>query len=55
MNDFADACRETGIRFSLGYPIGEPVRNAILGLTRAGVEAVLPTRRVCLQRSRMWS
>ena len=27
---FAAACRETRIDFSLGYPIGEPVRQAIL-------------------------
>jgi Transposase DDE domain group 1 len=31
---FADACRETDIRFSLGYSITEPVREAILGLTK---------------------
>jgi hypothetical protein len=31
-HDFADACRETDIRFSLGYAIGEPVREAILAL-----------------------
>jgi len=28
---FAEACRETDIRFSLGYGITEPVRKAILG------------------------
>jgi Transposase DDE domain group 1 len=31
-HDFAWACRETSIRFSLGYPIKEPVRQAILDL-----------------------
>jgi hypothetical protein len=34
-HDFADACRETDIRFSLGYAIGEPVREAILALDEA--------------------
>jgi hypothetical protein len=32
---FAAACRETRIRFSLGYPIGEPVREAILATAEA--------------------
>jgi hypothetical protein len=32
---FAAACRETRIRFSLGYPIGEPVRQAILATAEA--------------------
>jgi hypothetical protein len=32
---FAAACRETRIRFSLGYPIGEPVRRAILATAEA--------------------
>ena len=31
-HDFADACRETRIRFSLGYAIQQPVREAILAL-----------------------
>jgi Transposase DDE domain group 1 len=31
-HDFAFACRETRIRFSLGYAIGAPVREAILAL-----------------------
>jgi hypothetical protein len=31
-HDFADACRETDIRFSLGYPLTDPVRRAILAL-----------------------
>jgi hypothetical protein len=31
-HDFASACRETRIRFSLGYAIHQPVRTAILGL-----------------------
>jgi hypothetical protein len=32
-HDFAFACRETRISFSLGYAIGAPLREAILGLT----------------------
>ncbi|HEY2594395.1 MAG TPA: IS1380 family transposase [Chloroflexota bacterium] len=31
-HDLADACRETGIRFSFGYPLTEPVREALLAL-----------------------
>ena len=31
-HDLADACRECEIRFSFGYPIGEPVREALLAL-----------------------
>ena len=31
-HDFADACRETRIRFSLGYAIQQPLREAILQL-----------------------
>jgi Transposase DDE domain group 1 len=31
-HDLADACRETGIRFSFGYPLTEPVREALLTL-----------------------
>jgi hypothetical protein len=31
-HDLADACRECDIRFSFGYPIGEPVRQALLSL-----------------------
>jgi hypothetical protein len=31
-HDLADACRETQIRFSFGYPITEPVREALLAL-----------------------
>ena len=31
-HDFAFACRETDIRFSLGYAIAKPVREAILAL-----------------------
>ena len=31
----ADACRETGVRFSFGYPIDERVRAAILALAEA--------------------
>jgi hypothetical protein len=32
-HDFAFACRETRIRFSLGYPIGISVREAVLALS----------------------
>jgi hypothetical protein len=31
-HELADACRECDIRFSFGYPIGEPVRQALLSL-----------------------
>ncbi len=31
-HDFADACRETDVRFSLGFQIHQGVREAILGL-----------------------
>jgi hypothetical protein len=31
-HDLADALRECGIRFSFGYALSEPVRNALLGL-----------------------
>jgi len=32
-HDLADACRETQIRFSFGYPLTEPVRDALLALS----------------------
>jgi Transposase DDE domain group 1 len=31
-HDLAEACRETAIRFSFGYQLTEPVREALLGL-----------------------
>jgi hypothetical protein len=31
-HDLADACRECAIRFSFGYPLTEPVREALLSL-----------------------
>ena len=31
-HDLADACRETAIRFSFGYPLTEPVREALQGV-----------------------
>jgi hypothetical protein len=31
-HDFADACRETKVRFSLGFAIHETIRDAVLGL-----------------------
>ena len=33
-HDLADACRETEIRFSFGYPLTEPVREALLSRCR---------------------
>ena len=38
-HDFADACRETRIRYSLGYPINQTVREQILAPGRGCVEA----------------
>jgi hypothetical protein len=37
-HEFADACRETRIRFSLGYPINQTVREQILALGEAAWE-----------------
>jgi hypothetical protein len=34
-HDLADACRETGIRFSFGYQLTEPVREALMSLEEA--------------------
>jgi hypothetical protein len=34
-HDLADACRETGIRFSFGYPLTEPVRQALQELKQS--------------------
>jgi len=34
-HDFAEACRETRVRFSLGYPIDERVRSAVLSLPQS--------------------
>ncbi|HSS61462.1 MAG TPA: IS1380 family transposase [Candidatus Limnocylindrales bacterium] len=34
-HDLADACRECDIRFSFGYPLTEPVRQALLGLAES--------------------
>jgi hypothetical protein len=34
-HDLADACRECDIRFSFGYPIGEPVRQTLLSLSES--------------------
>jgi hypothetical protein len=31
-HDLADSCRETDVRFSFGYPLTEPVRQALLAL-----------------------
>jgi Transposase DDE domain group 1 len=31
-HDLADSCRETGIQFSFGYPLTEPVRETLLSL-----------------------
>jgi hypothetical protein len=40
-HDFADACRETKVRFSLGYTIRETVREAILSLNERAWTAAL--------------
>jgi hypothetical protein len=40
-HDFAFACRETRIRFSLGYPIAAPVRQAILALSEHAWEPAI--------------
>ncbi len=40
-HDFAFACRETRIRFSLGYAIGAPVRQAILALSETAWEPAI--------------
>jgi hypothetical protein len=34
-HDLAEACRETGIRFSFGYPLTEPVRQALEALAES--------------------
>jgi Transposase DDE domain group 1 len=34
-HDLADACRETQIRFSFGYPLTEPVREALLSVVQS--------------------
>jgi Transposase DDE domain group 1 len=34
-HDLADACRECDIRFSFGYPLTEPVREALLALKQS--------------------
>jgi len=38
---FADACRETRVRFSLGFAIHETIREAILGLPKRAWKAAL--------------
>jgi hypothetical protein len=38
-HDLADACRETSIRFSFGYPLTEPVRQALLALEESAWQA----------------
>ena len=40
-HDFADACRETRVRFSLGYTIRETVRDAILTLDESAWTAAI--------------
>jgi hypothetical protein len=34
-HELADSCRECGIRFSFGYPLTEPVREALLSLSES--------------------
>jgi hypothetical protein len=40
-HDLADACRETSIRFSFGYPLSEPVRQALLRLEESAWQAAV--------------
>ena len=40
-HDLADACRETSIRFSFGYPLTEPVRQALLRLEESAWQAAV--------------
>lgn len=40
-HDLADACRETGIRFSFGYPLTEPVRQALESLAESAWRAAV--------------
>jgi len=40
-HDLADACRETRIRFSFGYPLTEPVRQALLSLDESAWQAAI--------------
>ena len=40
-HDLADACRETGIRFSFGYPLTEPVRHALNSLEESAWEPAI--------------
>jgi hypothetical protein len=40
-HDLADACHECDIRFSFGYQIGEPVRQALLSLGESAWQAAI--------------
>jgi hypothetical protein len=40
-HDLADACRETRIRFSFGYPLTEPVREALLSLEESAWQSAI--------------
>src|SRR5437588_2008841 len=40
-HDLAGACRETQIRFSFGYPLTEPVRQALLALEESAWQAAI--------------
>jgi Transposase DDE domain group 1 len=40
-HDLAAACRETSIRFSFGYPLTEPVRQALLALPESAWQAAV--------------
>jgi hypothetical protein len=44
-HDLAGACRETGIRFSFGYPLTDPVRQALDRQQEVGVAAGARPRR----------
>jgi hypothetical protein len=40
-HDLADGCRETQIRFSFGYPLTEPVREALLSLPESAFKPAI--------------
>jgi hypothetical protein len=40
-HDLADSCRECDVRFSFGYPLTEPVRQALLALQESAWQAAI--------------
>src|SRR5947199_246210 len=40
-HDLADSCRECDIRFSFGYPLTEPVREAVLSVAQSAWSPVI--------------